>query len=438
MRRARPARVIGLAGRWLAVGLLAALPAHAAPPAPPSSDAVRVLLQSPRAQEAVENRVNLAPVKGNAISSGERPALYDVMIVLDVSASTRCASGIDVNGNGTLGMNPQMELLPPGSYPEDACNTDAADSILAAEVAGARKLVESLDPKRVRVGLIAFSGDVNLETGERADPAQSDAWLQVPLTTDLASVQRALDDVMARGPHGATNFAAGIRLGITELAALTGAKSQPRPGAKGVILFLTDGTPTFPIGQATDSDPGDVEAAIAAAKLAHQAGITINTYAVGPDALTNPVAATEVARVTLGSFNPVKNPGDIVAVMQGVSFANIEDVVVTNLTTGDFSTDVRLEPDGSFSGFVPVREGPNRVRVTALATDGQHGSVEVDLNFKMAGLSDRELAKELERIRERNKALQLLVERKRIEEFRQREKQRKELEIEAEPQPSKP
>ena len=52
---------------------------------------------------------------------------------------------------------------------------------------------------------------------------------------------------------------------------------------------------------------------------------------------------------------------------QGVSFANVEDVVFTNLSTGDFSTDVRLNPDGSFQGYVPVREGMNRVRVNALA-----------------------------------------------------------------------
>lgn len=420
--------------RWLAIGLLVA---SRAPAAPPASEAVRILLQTPRAGQAVENRVHLAPIQGSAVSSGERPSLFDVMIVLDVSRSTECASGIDVNGNGQLGMNPQFELLPAGAYPEGTCTTDAGDSILAAEVIGARKLLENLDPKRVRVGLIAFSGDVNKETGERLDPNQADAWLQVPLTSEYGEVQRGLDAILARGPHGATNFSAGIRLGITELAGLTGAKSAPRKGAKGVILFLTDGIPTFPIGLAENSDAGDTEAAIAAARLAHQAGITVNTYAVGPEALTNPVAATEVARETLGTFTPVKKAGDIVAVLQGVSFSNIEDVVVTNLTTGDFSTDVRLEPDGNFSGFVPVREGPNRVRVTALATDGQSGSVEIDLNFKMAGLTDRELAKELDRIRERNKQLQLLVERKRIEEFRAREKQRKEVEIETET-PAKP
>jgi len=49
--------------------------------------------------------------------------------------------------------------------------------------------------------------------------------------------------------------------------------------------------------------------------------------------------------------------------------------------------------------------------------------------FKVAELSDRELALELERIRDRNKELQLLLERKRIEEFRESEKQRKELEV---------
>lgn len=409
----------------VAAALLPGVPAGAAD-AP-----VRILLEAPRSGEAVENRVHLAAIKGNAVSSGERPSLFDVLLVIDVSRSTECASGLDVNGNGELGMNLRYELLP-GPPDERPCNSDPGDSILAAEISAARKLLEGLDPKRVHVGLVTFSGDVNRETGERLDPNQADAWLQVPLTGDYAEVQRALDAVAARGPHGATNFAAGIRLGITELAGLRDARSQPRKGAKGVMLFLTDGVPTFPIGLAENSDAGDVEAAVAAAKLAHQAGITINTYAVGPDALTNPVAATEVARSTLGTFTPVRNAGDIVAVLQGVSFANIEDVVVTNLTTGDFSTDVRLEPDGSFSGFVPVREGTNRVRVTALATDGQHGSVEIDLLFKMAGLTDRELAKELERIRERNKQLQLLVERKRIEEFRAREKQRKELEIQSE------
>ena len=194
------------------------------------------------------------------------------------------------------------------------------------------------------------------------------------------------------------------------------------------MLFLTDGLPTFPINSGATADPGDTEAALTAARLAHSAGITINTYALGPSALNNPFAATEIARITRGTFMPVQNPGDIVSFLQGTSFANVDDVVFTNLTTREVSYDVGLLPDGSFSGFVPVREGTNRVRVTALASNGSSGSVDLDLVFETAGLSQRALALELERIRERNKQLMLLIERERIQRFRAQ--QRKQLEIE--------
>ncbi|MEN8185426.1 MAG: vWA domain-containing protein, partial [Myxococcota bacterium] len=338
---------------------------------------------------------------------------------------------VDVDGAGVVGVNPHLELMIPGTSPPEVLSTDAEDTILHAEVAAARALLDSLDPRRVRVALITFAGEVDPVTGERRSLDQQDAWLEVPLTSDLARVRTALTGVLARGSHGATNYAAGIRLGVRELASLSGASSRPRRDAKKVLLFLTDGVPTLPIGKGSEKDAGDVEAAVQAAQLAHEAGITINTYALGRQALSYPLALTEMARVTLGTYTPVTNPGDIIALLQGVSFANIEDVVFTNLTTGDFSTDVRLSPDGSFFGFVPVVEGANRVRVSALASDGARGSVEFDFLFQKEGLSQREQLQELERLRNLNKNLYLLREKERIEAFR--DQQRKELEIEATP-----
>jgi hypothetical protein len=429
-----PRRLASLA---LTAGLFAAGPPCAAPA---RAAAVKLLVDAPRSGEAVHNKVHLAPIRGSAVAEGERPASYDVMIVIDVSQSTKMASGADVDGDGQIGLNPHMELIPPGTFPEDVLSTDPDDSILGAEVAAANALLDGLDPKRVRVGLASFAGEVSPETGERARIDQQDAWLEVPLSTDFGAARRALVAILARGPRGATNYAAGIRLGVRELAGLSGAESQPAADAKKVILFLTDGVPTFPIGKGAVVDKGDVEAALNAARLAHKAQITINTYALGPGALTYPLAVTEMARLTLGTYTPVQNPGDIIALLQGVSFANIEDVVFTNLSTGDFSTDVRLSPDGSFAGFVPVREGQNRVRVTALASDGSRGSVELDLTFRLSALSDRELAQELERIRARNRDLRLLLERKRIDDFRKQ--QRREIiigpgasEPEARPEP---
>jgi hypothetical protein len=126
----------------------------------------------------------------------------------------------------------------------------------------------------------------------------------------------------------------------------------------------------------------------------------------------------------------VRNPGQIVAFLQGVSFANVEDVVIRNLTTKEVSFDVSLNPDGSFSGFVPVQLGTNTVEVTALASDGGEDSVRFEFDFEKSGLSELELARELERIKTRNKELMRLIERKRIQSFRDR--QRKQLEIEVE------
>ncbi len=392
--------------------------------------AVRVVVESPRSGERVENRVDQAPIRGTATSSGERPSEFDVMLVLDVSGSTENPSGADVDGDGEIGVDPALELLPPGSFPEGMRSTDPDDSILQAEAQAARALVKGLDPRRVRVGLLTFAGEVDPTTSQRRSLNQQDAWLEVPLTSDVGQVLQAVEGVLARGPHGATNFAAGARLAVRELAGLQGARSQPRGNAKKVMLFLTDGSPSFPIGRGDTTDPGDIEAAISAANLAKAAGISINTYALGPMALGSPQALTEMARVSLGTYTPVRNPGDIIALLQGVSFANIEDVVFANLTTGELSTDVRLNPDGSFNGFVPVREGKNRVRITALASDGARGEANLELEFSRSQLTTREISTELDRIRKMNKELLLLRERKRIDEFRNKEK--KDLEIQVE------
>jgi Mg-chelatase subunit ChlD len=275
---------------------------------------VRILIEAPHPGEPVRNKVHQAPIRGNAVAQGEAAAEFDVIIVLDISGSTKVASGVDVDRDGEIGVNPQFELLPPGAYPEGTVSTDPGDTILAAEVAAADALISSLERGgRVRVGIISFSGEMNPDTGYRKRFDQQDAWLEVPLTSDFEAARARLPTILARGPYGGTNFAAGMRLAITELAGLSGARSPSRPDARKVVLFLTDGLPTFPIGAGSVADPGDTEAALTAARLAHRAGITVNTYSLGPNALTNPYAATEIARITVGTFMPVQNPGDIVS-----------------------------------------------------------------------------------------------------------------------------
>jgi len=418
-----------LLGPALALLLLAA--AAVAQPAPPP---VRIVVEAPAPGELVRNEFHQAPLRGVAIAQGGSPLDFDVMLVIDISGSTRAASGADVNRNGHVGLDPRRGGVPAGALPEGALSSDPGDTILAAEVRAAEALLDSLPRSgRVRVGVISFSGELNPRTGKRRRFDQEDAWLEVPLTHDYGAVRAQLPRILARGPYGGTNFAAGLRLAITELAGLSAARSAPRPDARKVVIFLTDGSPTLPAGLGSETDPGDAEAALTAARLAERAGVRVDTYALGPEAVDSPFAATEIARLTGGTYLPVQRPGDIVSFLRAASFANVEDLIFSNLTTREVSTDVVLAPDGSFQGFVPVREGSNRVRVTALTSGGTSASVELDIDFEVAGRSGRELALELERIRQRNKDLMLLLEREPVRRFRERQRKQLELEIEKAP-----
>ena len=383
-------------------------------------DGVRIVVDSPARDEVVRGRTDLAPLSGVAFA-GDRPAHFDLMLVIDVSGSTRYPSGIDVDGDGSLGQQKTalVSIL-------DTVNTDPEDSILAAEITGAKRLLEQLDPERVRVGVVSFSGEIDPVSGRRRSVDQVDALLEHPLSSDYERVAVALDAVLFRGPHGGTNMEAGVKRALRELTGVEGGVSVPQPGSKKVILLMTDGKPSLPFGRADVEDPADVEAVVAAAQLSGSVGITINVYGLGPGAIDYPHAATEVARATSGLYTPVRRPGDIVSLLSGVSFANVEDVVAVNLTLSEWAgpDDILLRPDGSFRGFVPVRPGLNRIRVSALASDGTRGSTELDIMFIHQDLSDGELGSELERIRNRSRELQLLMERDRQEAFRKSERER--------------
>ena len=412
--------------------LLVGLCLPTAPRSAASEPGVRIVVDSPRPGQVVRGKLDMAPLAGVA-TAGSRPTRFDVMLVLDVSGSTAYPSGIDVDGDGEIGQT--QAALQPGV--PNTKNTDPGDAVLAAELEGARSLLVGLDPERVRVGVVSFSGEFHPGTGRRASLHQSDARLEIPLTSDYSAVEATLAAIGARAPHGGTNMEAGVKLALRELAGLGGAKSQPRRGAKRVILLLTDGKPSLPFGAANVEDPEDIEAVINAARLAKTAAVTINVYGLGPVAIDYPIAATEVARVTGGLYTPVRRPGDIVTMLTGVSFANVEDVVAVNLTLGEMAgpDDILLQPDGSFRGFVPVRPGRNRIRVSALASDGSRGETELEITFKHQDLTNAELHVERDRIRKRNRELQLLMERRRQQAFRRSERERMlELEVEEDSQ----
>lgn len=405
--------------------------AAAAPPRPAASapaGRLRVRIEHPEPESVIGDAAG-AFIAGRAVALSGDVKRFDVVIVLDTSGSTAEPTGVDVDGNGVVG-TPRLGalggLLALGS-------TDPGDSILAAEVAAAQRLLSGLDPRSTRVAVVTFAGEpTDAQPGFFGhSPAIRQAAITMePLTSDYERVKRALDRVRQRGPRGMTHMAAGVDQATVELLGLSGAVSKSDPGSDKVMLFFTDGEPTLPY-QGFESD--NVRAVLRAAQRAQRAGIRIHSFAIGPAALAGPISTVEMASITDGEFTPVRHPGLLVHVVSGVSFANIQGIEVHNETTGEDAYEVRSHADGSWDSLVPLTPGKNLIRVLARASDGSEAAESVVLHYA-PGVEGPFLPREL--VTKRNELLEArLVEirRGRIEvERKAAEQTRRELALEIE------
>lgn len=406
--------------RLLRYGLLWLL-CLAGPTQPADTSRLHLTIDSPEAGAVIGDPGGMAFLSGKAMALYGDFQPFDIMFVIDASESTAAPSGADIDGDGEighrrgegfLGIFGRIPLLP---------NTDRGDSVLAAEVAAVRVLLDQLDPRTTRVGVVVFSGDRNSLT--------PDAFTQVPLTTDHEKVHRGLDEILDIGPNGMTNMVSAVDLATVELLGLRSAYSERRPGARRIMLFLTDGRPTLPMLNSTIQN---ARMAIAKAVRAAKLGIRIDTYAIGKDALKEPIVVVEMARVTPGGvFTPIRNPRNLRSVFEEVSFAEIEKLEIENRTTKSPAEHLIQNPDGSFSALIPVREGKNTLEVFARATDGTEARQQVTVTFLKNGrvpeLTPRQLAQR-NRLLE-NRLLQLQKRRLEIQTERD-EAMRRRLEIE--------
>ncbi len=382
---------------------------------------LHLTIDSPEAGAVIGDPGGMAFLSGKAMALFGDFQPFDIMFVIDASESTDAPSGADIDGDGEIGHRRGEGLLGIFGRIPLLPNTDRGDSVLAAEVAAVRILLDQLDPRTTRVGVVVFSGDRNSLT--------PDAFTQVPLTTDHDKVHRGLDEILDIGPNGMTNMVSAVDLATVELLGLRSAYSKRRPGARRIMLFLTDGRPTLPMLNSTIQN---ARMAIAKAVRAAKLGIRIDTYAIGRDALKEPIVVVEMARVTPGGvFTPIRDPRNLRSVFEEVSFAEIEKLEIENRTTKSPAEHLIQNPDGSFSALIPVREGKNTLEVFARATDGTEARQQVTVTFLKNGrvpeLTPRQLAQR-NRLLE-NRLLQLQKRRLEIQTERD-EAMRRRLEIE--------
>ncbi|HEY8123626.1 MAG TPA: VWA domain-containing protein [Myxococcota bacterium] len=385
------------------------------------STTIQLLIEEP-ADGSIVGSPEGAFLAGRAVALLGEFKRFDVVIVLDTSGSTNAASGGDINGNGIVGSSGLSGIFKP---------TDPGDSILAAEVAAAKRVLESLDPRNTRVGLVTFAG-----TADQYDPytrqvysdAGPDAITEEPLTTNYERVLKSLDRVFKRGPDGQTNMTEAVRLAVKELKGYRGGMSKPDPGSQKVVLFFTDGQPTAPFPVEFSGE--NVKSVLRAASQARRANVQIHTFAIGRDALEGPAACVQLAAYTGGYFTAVSTPADLPAVVDTVSFANLETLTIKNITNGAAASETIVNADGSFGALVPVQAGLNRLEVVAKATDGTSSRAEVTVSFA-PGAPSTTLPRELVAMRNRLLERRLIaIKRGRIEtERKAAEDARKELEI---------
>jgi hypothetical protein len=318
---------------------------------------MQMVIEYPPPGSTLEDSICGIFVAGRAAAMSGELRQFDIVMVIDTSGSTADPSGADIDGDGKVG---KQRLGRIGSI--FMPSTDPGDSILAAEIAAARMLLAGLDPRSTRVGLASFAGD-SPGYGRKRKPA----FTLEPLTREYVRIHKALDALLASKPEGSTHMAAGVDQATVELLGLRGGLSTPNPKSEKIVFFFTDGQPTLPY---PDAQADNVRAVLRAANRASRGHIKIHSFAIGPDALDGPIAVVEMAARTGGYFTPVRDPGDLVSVVEEVSFANLDAMALNNQTTKQEARYFRSTADGAWAGLVDTDPGKNRIRIWARSDDG--------------------------------------------------------------------
>jgi hypothetical protein len=372
------------------------------------------------APAAVESESELALIEVRGHAGARPPRGHDVIIAIDVSDSTTASSGHDLDGDGPGGRSSPALLRDIASRASDPAVVvslealDLEDSVLFAELAAAEVLIARLDPRTFRVGLVAFSDE---------------ARVIAPLGSRPEALRRAIDTLRRdfwRDLRG-TNFAEAIRVAREQLEPPLAAGAEGSEGAGAAapasrersILLLSDGEPTLPVH-------GDRprQFAIEAAQDAALAEIRIYPFALGSEAEGALDVYRALAAITGGRFEQTPRPADAIARLRRVDLADLAELRVENLTSGQPGRALRMFPDGSFDAFVPLERGSNRLRVTAVAGDGSSASVERVVHYRPGAETDRLRAEQqalLEELRRRTREVELWAEIDRGRAFQVRE-----------------
>lgn len=307
-----------------------------------STERIWAELEHPYAGQRIREPAALVEIRGWA-GTGIR-GQHDVVVVIDRSASTFRASGVDVDGDGVIGA--PIDIGPPGG-PAQIVVSDPGDTIAEAERLAARRLVEHTNPDSTRLAIVTFGLSEHVRAGLGSDRAEL-----------LASL-----DTLPKGPApGGTDFYGAI---LRAIRVFEEAPARPDEIRHRSIILLSDGFPNVPSPRSFAE-----KAALRASQHAARARIRIYSFALGVAVSSRPRVFRELAEATGGELMLVERPGEIIDYVPHMSLTRLRSIEVENLTSGRRARAVRLFPDGSFDGYAPLVPGPNLLRVTIRSEAG--------------------------------------------------------------------
>ena len=317
---------------------------------PALAEAIWAELQAPRSYELLRGPVGLVEVRGWA-GTGVRGS-HDVVLVIDRTASTFDASGVDVDGDGLVGRRVE-------GFRHLRVISDPGDTIQAAQLMAARRLIEKLNPETTRMGIVTFARTEHVL-----------ARIGTPRDRLLA----ALDSLPAKPGPGGTYFYGAL---IASIKVFEQATPDPAELRHRSIIFLSDGLPNRPSPPAAAA-----KAAVRASRHAAKAHIRIYAFALGPEVAAHPEVFLDMAKANGGELLLVEEPAEILDFVPHMSLTRLREVKIDNLTTHKPGRAVRLFPDGTFDGYAPLLEGQNLLRVTIYGERGGSTSVDLPVTFE--------------------------------------------------------
>ncbi|MEX2207656.1 MAG: vWA domain-containing protein [Myxococcota bacterium] len=324
----------------------------------PDLNAPWLSLDAPQAGSSVVSLAPLVELRGRVGVGLQGP--QDLVLAVDTSGSVFWPSGIDFDGDGSVGV-PACDFA---QYHRITCpsyrrwTTDFDDIVLKVEIAAALELVALLDPRTARMGMVKFGDSV---------------WVEQEVGS-LDGVQASLSSfryVM----RGGTDIIAGLERSID---VLEDAPANAAGMAQRTVLLLSDGMMSL----RGDRSEAEVEAYVTAfIARARASGTRVFAFGVGVQDDRGTALLEYLASETQGRYVAVPVAREIAVELPLVSLTGVSDVEIVNTTNGKPARATRIFPDGTFDALVPLRDGENALRVVATLEDGRRLEAHTQVSF---------------------------------------------------------